>query len=122
MKKLFFVLVLMVGLLFAFEGNTHAATPAAKADTALTKADTALNTAVNVITTVLPGVKVDTINDVQDIIKPGTYLIQNVPHKGATWQSVVSWVFGLIGLIIGVVFYLRHKKLKDVLAQLQGKQ
>lgn len=101
MKNVLLVVILTVGLLFSFNGNSQAQA---------TKADTALNTAVDVITTISPAIKVDTINNLQDAVQPTADLIETVPTKGSSWQSILAWITGAIGLILGLVFYFVKKK------------
>jgi heme/copper-type cytochrome/quinol oxidase subunit 2 len=101
MKKVLLFVILTVGLLFSFNGNSQAQA---------TKADSALNTAVDVITTIAPAIEVDTINNLQDAVAPTTDLIETLPTKGSSWQSILAWITGAIGLILGLVFYFIKKK------------
>lgn len=77
------------------------------------KADSTGTAVITNVTTILPGIKVDTVENVQDIVDSGTYLIKSV-HKGMNWQEILSLIFGILGLSGGLYYFFRHKNLKAV--------
>ena len=104
------------GLLIA---QATAPTGAASDYTDQNKKDSTGTKVVNVITTVLPAVHVDTITSPGDILKEGTYYVKSI-HKGMNVTEILGLIFGLIGFGIGLYFYFRHKTVKDALAAAQS--
>lgn len=83
------------------------------------KKDSTGTKVVNIVTSVVPAIKVDTVNNPGDIAKEGTYLVKSI-HKGMTVTEILSLIFGVISFAFGLYFYFRHKSVKDALAAAQS--
>jgi hypothetical protein len=79
-----------------------------------TAADSTGSTVIDAVTTVLP-IEVDTVENIEDIVESGTYLVKSV-HKGMTWKEILELVFGILGLIAGIYYYVRHRNLKKLVS------
>lgn len=56
-------------------------------------------------------IPVDTVNSLDEIETKGTYYIQNIPDKGSSVSTWISYGIGVLGFLFGVIVYIRQKYL-----------
>jgi len=56
-------------------------------------------------------IPVDTVESLDEIETKGTYYIQNIPDKGSSVSTWISYGIGVLGFLFGVVVYIRQKYL-----------
>jgi len=62
-------------------------------------------------------IPVDTVNSIDEIVDKGNYFVKNPPGKGAGFLAWFSYISGILGLVIGAVFWFKNKKLKELKAK-----
>lgn len=55
------------------------------------------------------GIKVDTVNSVDDIIKKGYYYVENPPDKSWSAKDWYGYIAGIIGLGFGIFIFIRSQ-------------
>lgn len=53
-------------------------------------------------------IPIDTVNSIDEIVDKGTYYVKTIPKNGSP-KDWISWIFGVIGLVIGAIFYFKHR-------------
>lgn len=93
------------------QGNNENALTASKTDVSIEKQTTNGLIAEVASNDVKPVVyqKVDTIENIDQILDEGLFYIKNPPEKGASVATWVAYIFGILTLIGSIIFFFIKK-------------